>query len=447
MYSTENTQISNNAFDIHQLFIRIICAVKRLKRNSNNKIIIAVLLLFGIVFWMKNTDPYEESGIETFDRVIFLVFFYVLCLLLYSYPIMAYRFKKAFINAGICNHSGKVPILSLAEKSRDQSRMIIYTFESIGIPLEKWIEKKALIENALNICLIEIEQGKSKREVVLYATSGTYDITQNIYDRSNNSNLKYNEILLGENCGYPITMKLDEMPHMLIGGSSGSGKTYLLKNILRQCIKKDYIIYLADFKGGVDYPEYWHDNCSFICDIDSLIDALKTNIMSELELRKKVLREKECANIDTYNIKFNTSVRRIIFACDEVAELLDKTGVTKEEKEKIAIVENYLSTIARQGRAFGIHLILVTQRPDANILAGQIKNNIDCRICGRADNVLSQIILDNTDAADQIPKNAQGLFLNQDNLLFKAYYSNEDNNNFFRVNDEVAECLKNIMMS
>jgi len=78
--------------------------------------------------------------------------------------------------------------------------------------------------------------------------------------------------------------------------------------------------------------------------------------------------------------------------------------------------------IARQGRAFGIHLILATQRPDATILSGQIKNNVNCRICGRADTILSQIILDSTAAAEQIPKDARGRFLLHDGTFFQAYW-------------------------
>ena len=113
---------------------------------------------------------------------------------------------------------------------------------------------------------------------------------------------------------------------------------------------------------------------------------------------------------------------RIVFAVDEVAEILDKTGLTKAEKEQVARIENRLSTIARQGRAFGIHLFLSTQRPDANILSGQIRNNIGYRICGRADNVLSMIILDNTDASDKIPNDAQGRFLMGDGTVFQAYW-------------------------
>ena len=85
-------------------------------------------------------------------------------------------------------------------------------------------------------------------------------------------------------------------------------------------------------------------------------------------------------------------------------------------------IESKLSMIARQGRAFGIHLILATQRPDSNILHGQIKNNITYRICGRADNVLSQIILDNTSAADQIPEDSQGRFILNDGTVFQAYW-------------------------
>ena len=113
---------------------------------------------------------------------------------------------------------------------------------------------------------------------------------------------------------------------------------------------------------------------------------------------------------------------RIVFAVDEIAEILDKTGLTKTEKEQVARIENRLSTIARQGRAFGIHLFLSTQRPDANILSGQIRNNIGYRICGRADHVLSSIILDNTDASDKIPHDAQGRFLTGDGTVFQAYW-------------------------
>lgn len=105
--------------------------------------------------------------------------------------------------------------------------------------------------------------------------------------------------------------------------------------------------------------------------------------------------------------------------------MLDKTGASKEQKAIIDEITGKLATIARQGRACGIHLILATQRPDAQTLSGQIKNNIDCRICGKADNVLSQIILDSTDAATAIPKHSQGRFLMHDGTVFQGYWVDE----------------------
>ena len=59
------------------------------------------------------------------------------------------------------------------------------------------------------------------------------------------------------------------------------------------------------------------------------------------------------------------------------------------------------------------------------MIPGQIRSNLDFRVCGRADSVLSQIILDNTSAADQIPKDARGRFITGDGIVFQAYLLDE----------------------
>lgn len=192
-----------------------------------------------------------------------------------------------------------------------------------------------------------------------------------------------------------------------------------------QCVKKGATVYIADFKGGVDFPPIWHKNCKIVIDENALLDTL-TQVVMELERRKELLRDSGCTNIVSYCRQGKEQLDRIIIACDEVAEVLDKTGLSKEAKEMVVKMEGKLSVIARQGRAFGIHCILATQRPDANILTGQIRNNIDYRVCGRADNVLSQIILDSTDAAEQIPKDAQGLFINHEGVVFRGYLFDEE---------------------
>lgn len=123
-----------------------------------------------------------------------------------------------------------------------------------------------------------------------------------------------------------------------------------------------------------------------------------------------------------YNRQRANKLPRPVFACDEVAEVLDKTGRSKEEKELLAQIENRLSVIARQGQAFRIHLILATQRLDATVIPSQIRSSMDFRVCGRVDSILSQIILDNASASEQIPKTAQGRFIIGDGTLFQAYW-------------------------
>lgn len=226
-------------------------------------------------------------------------------------------------------------------------------------------------------------------------------------------------------CGL-LTMDLSKTPHILIGGSTGSGKTILLKNILLQSTSKGALVYIADFKGGVDFPQ-WHQFSYFITskqDFSQLLD----NMVLELSHRKQRFCTVGVANIGEYNL-YHPPLQRWVVACDEIAELLDKSGLNKADRELVCEIEGKLATIARQGRAFGLHLVLATQRPDASILAGQIRNNMDIRICGRADNILSQMILDTTDASTLIPKDAQGRFLTNEGTLFQGFW---DNRNHFK---------------
>ena len=232
-------------------------------------------------------------------------------------------------------------------------------------------------------------------------------------------------IALGQTLDGPLTVDLAVTPHMLIGGSTGSGKTYLVKSVIAQALAKDYEVCLIDLKGGVDFPRSWQgDRCSYADNRESALSML-SYLTRTLASRKSTFQDREnpCASLGEYNRRYpDEAMPRIMVACDEIAELTDTTGLDKPNKELVTAIVGQLSTLARLGRAFGIHLVLATQRPDANVLPGQIKNNIDIRICGRADLVLSQIILDNGDAA-ALPKDIPGRFLcNLDSgTLFQGY--------------------------
>lgn len=345
--------------------------------------------------------------------IVFLIFL--------GTPLGAKKIHDDLWRIGLTNHAGESPLLIRKYKEKNK---IIMEFDSCGISLKEWQDKEERIETALNIYILKIIQGKNRKRILLYAVSGEQSLPDILHWQNTDLNEKDFKLVLGQSLGGKVTVDLTKVPHILIGGSTGNGKSVFLKSLLMQCIKKNAEVYIADFKGGVDFTPIWHKKCTFIMKEQALLDTL-TTIIYELKHRKFLLKDCGCANISEFNKRYDNHFKRIIFACDEVAELLDKTGLSKDQKELISKIEQNLSTIARQGRAFGIHLILATQRPDANILSGQIKNNLDYRVCGRADNILSTIILDNTDAANKIPKDSQGLFLNHEGVLFRGYLFDE----------------------
>ena len=322
---------------------------------------------------------------------------------------------------GLVNHSDEVPALKKKYRDKQNPRVTIWEFTSQGIPLKVWQDKQAAIETVLDVTIVGMENGSGKSRVILHTVPARSDlpavIEWNDKYLSNDSFV----LVLGESYIGPVTVDLTNIPHILLGGATGSGKSVLLKLLLMQANKKGAHVCIADFKGGVDFPPVWHKECRMCFEEQSTLELL-TELVEELERRKQLLKTSGLPNIDHHNAATGDNLKRYIFACDELAEMLDKTGLTKEQKETVVKIEGMLGTIARQGRAFGIHLILATQRPDSAILNGQIKNNINWRICGRADNVLSMIILDKTDAADLIPEDAQGRFLLHDSTMFQAYW-------------------------
>ena len=326
---------------------------------------------------------------------------------------------------GFVNSAGEAPLLLSKSVDKSNDRVMILKFKTFGIPLSEWTDNQDRIESALNIHIDEMREGDDCRVVIIRCVDGENRLSDYIEWSENLLSDENFEIVLGEGYSGRVSVNIAKIPHMLIGGSTGSGKSVLLKLVLMQCVKKGAKVYIADFKGGVDFPPIWHIKCSLLTDEKTLYKVL-VSITDELQSRKQILRTAGVANIDEYNLNADEKLYRIVFACDEIAEVLDKTGLSKQQKDEILKIESELSIIARQGRAFGIHLVLATQSPDAAILNGQIRNNIDTRICGRADNVLSQIILDNTDASDKIAKSSQGRFLTNSGKIFQAYWFDEN---------------------
>ena len=400
------------------------------------KLLFVALYLAGAVWvWSK------QEGISTFAEGVEMISPIMLAAMTHAVPayllvggvalavLLFYPFgrraaKDQLQSIGLANHAGMAPDLLRKKRDKENPRVTVWEFRNQSIPLTVWEDKRAAIEAALDVSIVKIIYGKSKSRVLVYAVSAQTSLPELLCWSDSYLSPDSFVLTLGESLTGPVTVNLAHIPHILLGGSTGSGKSVLLKLLLMQTVEKGAEVYIADFKGGVDFPKVWHEKCR-MCFTEEDLRYILDQLAAVLEYRKSAFKALGCPNIDAYNETTEQPLPRLIFACDEVAEMLDKTGADNERKKLLAQIENKLSTIARQGRAFGIHLILATQRPDATIIPGQIRNNMDFRVCGRADSVLSQIILDNTSAAEQIPKDARGRFITGDGTVFQGYLLDE----------------------
>ena len=342
---------------------------------------------------------------------------------LWGGPLRAIPISNDLYRAGFTNSAGEAPTLLKIARDAGNPKVRIYEFYSCGIPLADWKERCGDLQAAINVTVADIRQGRDNQHILVTAVPGSCRLPGMLPWSPAYAAQEEGTVVLGESLLGPVLLDLNVTPHVLIGGSTGSGKTVLLQLILMQLLRQGSMVFIVDFKGAVDYLDRtWCQDSRLVFTPEELIEVLEQSI-KELEARKTAFREARTGNILEYRRKTGQDLPRRVLAVDEIAEVLDKTGASKERKEQIAQIEAMLSTLARQGRAFGMDLILCTQRPDANILGGQIKNNLPGRFCGcTPDPELRRMILGDTPAADAVPPDAKGRFISQDGTTFQAYY-------------------------
>jgi len=196
--------------------------------------------------------------------------------------------------------------------------------------------------------------------------------------------------------GQSVIGRLDQMPHVLIAGQTGSGKSVLLNSwiasFLFRTTPEEVKLILIDPKR-VELSVYEgipHLKSSVIVDPKNVISALEWAV-GEMEDRYKKFAKAGARNIDSYNQKSGfAAMPYLVIIIDELADIMLFAPSDVEER---------ICRLAQMARATGIHLVVATQRPSVDVLTGLIKANIPCRIsCAVTSSVDSRVILDSPGA-------------------------------------------------
>ncbi len=240
---------------------------------------------------------------------------------------------------------------------------------------------------------IGIEVPNPKREVV-----SLYDIIATEVFQKSQSRLTLG---LGKDIiGNPVVIDLSKMPHLLVAGSTGSGKSVSLNSmiisILYKATPSEVKLLMIDpkFLELSPYEGIGHLISPVVTNPKDARDALRKMVF-EMERRYRLLAEKGAKNIESYN-KVSLEEERlpyIVIIIDELADLM-LTGASE--------VEDSIGRLAQMARASGIHLICATQRPSVDVITGVIKANFPARIAFHVTSRIdSRTILD-TQGAEQL---------------------------------------------
>ncbi|MBI5621798.1 DNA translocase FtsK [Candidatus Falkowbacteria bacterium] len=368
-------------------------------------------------------------------------------------PILAKKYKKIDIPLDLLMEQTDKPLAGDIKANQDRIQKTLENFGiavemgevSVGPTVTQYTIKPAegvklsqitTLHNDLALALaahpIRIEApipGKSLVGIEVpnqsIATVGLRDILASKEFATRKSSIS---VVLGKDvAGTPWIGNMTTMPHMLIAGATGSGKTVCINSIiislLYQNSPSSLRLILVDPKR-VELPVYNgvpHLLTPVITDVKKTINALKW-LISEMDRRFELLAKTGHRDIHSFNKTSKDKMPYLVLIIDELADLM-QTSANE--------VEGYIIRLAQLARATGIHLVLATQRPSVDVITGLIKANVTTRIAfAVASGTDSRTILDHAGAEKLLgrgdmlyitaslskPKRLQGVFVSDDEI-------------------------------
>ena len=225
-------------------------------------------------------------------------------------------------------------------------------------------------------------------------------------------------IALGKSIsGEPITSDLSSMPHLLIAGTTGSGKSVCINTIILSLIYKHnpdickFILIDPKMLELSTYEGIPHLLCPVITESKKAASVLGW-VVKEMESRYRLMTKVGVRNIDGYNEKHKVKMPYIVVIVDEMSDLMLVAG-----KE----IENYIQKLSQMARAAGIHIIMATQRPSVDVITGTIKANFPTRISFQVTSKIDSRTILGEQGAEQLLGKGDMLYMSSANRITRIH--------------------------
>jgi len=261
---------------------------------------------------------------------------------------------------------------------------------------------------------------------------------ENVYlsEILNNADFKKKEtklpIALGKNIsGKPIVGDLSSMPHLLIAGTTGSGKSVCINTIILSLLyrhtpeKCKFILIDPKMLELSTYEGIPHLLCPVITEAKKAASVLGW-VVKEMESRYKLMTKEGVRNIDGYNAKHKLPMPYIVVVVDEMSDLMLVAG-----KE----IENYIQKLSQMARAAGIHIIMATQRPSVDVITGTIKANFPTRISFQVTSKIDSRTILGEQGAEQLLGKGDMLYMSSANRIVRIHAPFVSDNEIEKINN------------
>jgi len=266
------------------------------------------------------------------------------------------------------------------------------------------------------------------------------NIRENVYlsEILANADFKKKEIrlpiALGKNIsGKPVVGDLASMPHLLIAGTTGSGKSVCINTIILSLLyrhtpdKCKFILIDPKMLELSTYEGIPHLLCPVITEAKKAASVLGW-VVKEMESRYRLMTKEGVRNIDGYNTKHKLPMPYIVVVVDEMSDLMLVAG-----KE----IENYIQKLSQMARAAGIHIIMATQRPSVDVITGTIKANFPTRISFQVTSKIDSRTILGEQGAEQLLGKGDMIYMSSANRIVRIHAPFVSDNEIEKINNSL----------
>ena len=239
-------------------------------------------------------------------------------------------------------------------------------------------------------------------------------------------------IALGKSIsGLPIVGDLNSMPHLLIAGTTGSGKSVCINTIILSLLyrhspeKCKFILIDPKMLELSTYEGIPHLLCPVITEAKRAASVLGW-VVKEMESRYKLMTRVGVRNIEGYNLKHKLPMPYIVVVVDEMSDLMLVAG-----KE----IEGYIQKLSQMARAAGIHIIMATQRPSVDVITGTIKANFPTRISFQVTSKIDSRTILGEQGAEQLLGKGDMLYMSSANKTVRIHAPFVSENEIEKINN------------